>query len=695
MIAGNGSKVLILLLVVERFLGSPAQRYEKFNFTKGSPSVDISFPISSKEATFLRDYSNSTSVVVEEEDCKDVDLRICEIELKEKRLFPPTHPEDVKFWPKFKEVVNIVSSLKNKQRNPCKTDPISEVMPAMTELWRGFGILDVAEAVNNEFQGIYHKQMISDWIDQESVTGSLTGSLQGDDKIIPKFGLKDFIRGPLLLGDMITYAIRAVAPCNFSLKWKIGRARPEEIAFKLLNGRIDVPRGVFIDDTITLLEQIDFKTATEFTPYDEGSPTHPSWPAMHSASSAASFWLDVVMELTPEQRCEARMLDYSVSFARTVAGVHYTDDNISGLMVGQGILAQLLPTYLRDVYGADEHKVKKKIERARYDWTTFVGSKCYNEKRFRTVTPPNPLSCFTQPHVVVTVPSKSSTITDKNGYKCLHMSFPDADIHGYDVSMEKCNGKKNQLWIIDYEDKVIKNAYNGKCLDVNISEKGKNILVWECHGGKNQKFVLNDKNKQIKIPYYEDEKHCLTNRSEYNDVFASPCKEDYNQQFYPKKGTPSPPPPKPTSEDKKVTITNKSERKCLEISAFDGEHENVYMRLCNGKKNQLWIIDYEDKVIKNAYNGKCLDVITSGKAEKNVVVWICHGRSNQKFDIDHIDHEFNRIKAHAYQDEKHCLTRDKNDNDNIVAKPCTENHYQQYSIKDEHGRSHISLEGEL
>jgi hypothetical protein len=31
--------------------------------------------------------------------------------------------------------------------------------------------------------------------------------------------------------------------------------------------------------------------AEDFTHYDEGCPLHPSWPAMHSASSAASLWL--------------------------------------------------------------------------------------------------------------------------------------------------------------------------------------------------------------------------------------------------------------------------------------------------------------------------------------------------------------------------------------------------------------------
>ena len=106
---------------------------------------------------------------------------------------------------------------------------------------------------------------------------------------------------------------------------------------------------------------------------------------MHSAASAGSFWLDVLMDLTKAQLCEARMLDYSISYGRTVAGVHYASDNIAGLMVGQEILAQKLPQYLHDEYGADFTVVTEAVKAARYDWNDFQKSDCWTWKKFKTV----------------------------------------------------------------------------------------------------------------------------------------------------------------------------------------------------------------------------------------------------------------------------------------------------------------------
>merc|ERR1712157_260391 len=105
-----------------------------------------------------------------------------------------------------------------------------------------------------------------------------------------------------------------------------------------------------------------------FTAYQEGSPMHPSWPAMHSAQSAMSFWLAVICDLTEEQWEESKKVDLSVAAARTVAGVHYSSDNIAGLDLGQEVVAEELPRYLAEKYGADPIKVQEKIEIIRFRW---------------------------------------------------------------------------------------------------------------------------------------------------------------------------------------------------------------------------------------------------------------------------------------------------------------------------------------
>jgi len=375
-------------------------RFQKFNFT--DPEIEnppvINFPINADSASILREKSRSISVILPEDKCTTtygVDMEKVKEALRSKGLFPVTHPGVDDFWDEFNEVVQAQVSVQRNRKDPCE-DSIEDVMPQMTDLWKGFGIEGVAEAVHDEFPGVYHNQMIANWLAE--------GSLKGSNVIIPKTGMIDFLRGPVFLSDMVGFAIRAVGECNFVLKWEVGRARPEEVAYKAIKGDIaEVPtktrellEAMKFEELLEEMEVKDARAATAFTAYDEGSPTHPSWPAMHSAASAGSYWLDITQNLTEEQLCEARMLDYSVSYARTVAGVHYRSDNIAGLIVGQEILAQMLPSYLHEVYGSDKDKVAKRAKEAKYDWTKFKGSDCYTQKRFRTVRPEKPEFCPTQ-----------------------------------------------------------------------------------------------------------------------------------------------------------------------------------------------------------------------------------------------------------------------------------------------------------
>eukprot|EP00591_Stephanopyxis_turris_P016500 CAMPEP_0195539804 /NCGR_PEP_ID=MMETSP0794_2-20130614/50239_1 /TAXON_ID=515487 /ORGANISM="Stephanopyxis turris, Strain CCMP 815" /LENGTH=412 /DNA_ID=CAMNT_0040673857 /DNA_START=61 /DNA_END=1299 /DNA_ORIENTATION=+ len=381
----NISSVLLSLLVGNQgtHAGDPEIRFEKFGFPEGE-EPEIQFPISESDATLLRSKEGPVSVVLPEDGCADIDYDGLEASLVEAGLYPPTHPEDEAFWDEFEEVVNVQHYLKTKKNNPCMTDPLPKVMPRVPQFWRGFDILDAAEAVHDEFPGIYHNQMIANWLSE--------GSLTPNNVVIPKFSSPDFINGPVLLSDMIGHAIRMVAPCDFAIKWSVGRARPEEIAWKITRGELDVPQDKA--HITQVLDDMNLNSATDFTAYPEGCPRHPSWPAMHSAASAASFWLDVTQNLTEDQLCEARILDYSISYARTVAGVHYRGDNIAGLMVGQELIAQQLPEYLEGEYGADPDIVRDAIERSKYNWANFETSECYQSDRYKTLTAPKPPTCF-------------------------------------------------------------------------------------------------------------------------------------------------------------------------------------------------------------------------------------------------------------------------------------------------------------
>jgi len=124
-------------------------------------------------------------------------------------------------------------------------------------------------------------------------------------------------------------------------------------------------------DIIRTIRTLHLSSQSSFTAYPEGCPNHPSYPAMHAAASSISLWLSVVLHLTPQQEQEARRLDYAVSYARTVAGVHFVSDNVAGLTLGQEVVARELPGFLEQWYGADAEKVKEKIRKKRFVWVDY------------------------------------------------------------------------------------------------------------------------------------------------------------------------------------------------------------------------------------------------------------------------------------------------------------------------------------
>lgn len=193
-----------------------------------------------------------------------------------------------------------------------------------------------------------------------------------DYSIIPFHSNVDFIGSVVRVAELNMWSIELVGPSNFLVKWTVGKLRPEEAAFQIAKNLMPAVPGLLRDKIGSMI----LREPEEFTAYDEGSPTHPSWPAMHSAASAASLWLATVADLTAEQYCQALLTDYAVAFARTVAGVHYPSDNIAGLNLGQHLVATALPDHLAEMYGADTAAVAAKIATLRFDWATFDPESC-------------------------------------------------------------------------------------------------------------------------------------------------------------------------------------------------------------------------------------------------------------------------------------------------------------------------------
>ena len=273
----------------------------------------------------------------------------------------PSFPKDGQiFWSELAQV----TSMQILRRNGA---PVPFTLP---KLWENFTIGEVAEAVHSEYPGYWQGAVLQSFWKEK---------MKFDTNIFPFHSLNDFglfIR----CTAMNEWAINLICPVTFLVKWEVGRLRPEEAAFQVARRMFDdVPENLQ-----QLIDSMDLQTPEEFTAYVEGSPLHPSWPAMHSSSSSISLWLAVVADLTEEQHCELLRMDYGVSMARTVAGIHYLTDNIAGLNLAQREIAAALPGYLYREYGADFDVVQAKIRSWRFDWNTYDNDKCtvqYDQER--------------------------------------------------------------------------------------------------------------------------------------------------------------------------------------------------------------------------------------------------------------------------------------------------------------------------
>ena len=357
--------VLVLQVILFPFISAKdlGIRFNKIVLNPLNNLTSIDLPLSAKDypikfSTFrwLR-YTSASSLLIPRE-CVE-----CHWDFKQLVDLvggPPSHPSSKTTDPYWEDLTHVVNMqrLRREGVNP------NAIMP-LPDLWKNMTIAEVAEAVHDEFPGAFHAELLH--------AMDKAKTIKVDREIIPLVSVVDFLRGMVMLSDLLTWAIARVGPSNFGLKWYTGRARPEEVAYKIALGNITKGPPAAL---VSAINALNLTSAPAFTAYPEGSPKHPSWPAMHSAGSAASMWLAVVLDLTPQQWCQIKLTDYAVAYARTVAGVHYVSDNMAGLQLGQEIVAQLLPDFLNERYRSSVPKVKAKIAKVRFDWNDFLDSDC-------------------------------------------------------------------------------------------------------------------------------------------------------------------------------------------------------------------------------------------------------------------------------------------------------------------------------
>lgn len=343
--------------------GDLGVRFNKIPFPNGAPPgffplSERDYPVRGDIADILQEQSLGASIVT----TRDFELHGDRPEDYIQKIgglpsMPNSNPEHP-FWKELEEVVD------------AQLDRLGGVNPTaimtLPALWEGFNIEQVADAVHDEYPGYWQAELLKNlWAEGVSI----------DYEILPFRSRLDFIGLQVRLADLNTWAIGIVSAPNFCLKWSAGRARPEEIVHMIARGELMETHGV-PENLVVKVRSMGLTSAQSFTAYDEGSPVHPSWPAMHSAASSASLWLAVVLNLTPDQYCEALRVDFAVSYARTVAGVHYPTDNIAGLNLGTEIMHERLADHLSQAYGSDANKVQEKLNRLKFDWADFDPANC-------------------------------------------------------------------------------------------------------------------------------------------------------------------------------------------------------------------------------------------------------------------------------------------------------------------------------
>jgi hypothetical protein len=315
------------------------------------PSVH--FPLDAQELSGLQT-SNAVSPILPEDPRVVVTL---DEMFGEMGIPEPTLPGEEGFWDEFEKVLDLQIARKSKKTSPKQFFDVPRI-------FENFSMEEAAQAVRADFPSHFPSLLVQQFLQEGAKV---------DPSIIPQTG-NDFVRGPVLLSQLIGWSVSKVSPSAFAAKWNQGRPRPEGVAWAVQQGKLEAPAHIR-----EKLETLGMSKAEEFTAYEEGCPRHPSWPAMHSAASSSSLYLAVVMDLSPEQIAEARRLDYAVATSRSLAGVHYESDNLAGLALGEEVVARELPDFLAQFASSPEEAeqirtaTREKIATIREDhnWLTY------------------------------------------------------------------------------------------------------------------------------------------------------------------------------------------------------------------------------------------------------------------------------------------------------------------------------------
>lgn len=262
--------------------------------------------------------------------------------------FPtPLYPEDGEFWKEFATTIECVGMAHDNAR----------YLRGVSSALQDHGIRDAKSAAN-----IVHK----DWPTDIMLIGAKFA--KSGYKTFTNLENSVFTDKVVLLNHLMAEAAWQVSASSFCAKWHFMVPRPEEVAGAIARNELDAPDQIkmclydLVPQTQLASNQISF------TMYPEGCPNHPSYNAMHSAAaSAAGTVIKVMLDLSDTDRQMIDLTQRNMAYFRTTAGVHYPQDNSTGLWLGQEVVKRWLPQKLLDL-GVTRPEIDSALLNAETDW---------------------------------------------------------------------------------------------------------------------------------------------------------------------------------------------------------------------------------------------------------------------------------------------------------------------------------------
>jgi len=385
-------------------------RFNTITFHGSGANVDICYPMtldqwptSPVNAESMRTFEDFQVLKFSKDNCYD-DLTEKVFDLEGQPNMKPTNPDDeadedkAAFWHEMRELIALHFMREDGMKSDTVFDQIALLSPPPLSY-----VLDPDDTIEKSAQHVccdFPTTHVTDFILGQEGSDATKNFFEENPRGMPPPELLnlsfralekgifqhpdcfapnqiEFVNAQVAMGKLLGWTVDTVSAVAFASKWAGGRPRPQEVAWEVFQhgnaGKFyDVPM-----DIVDAIQKMDLANEFDFTAYKtKGAPGHPSHPAMHSAGSAISSWLQVAANPSDAQIAHAQHYDFTIAYFRSFAGVHYPSDNRAGLQLGRFILGLNGPQFVADEYGCSPDSTADILElatskRPDVDWSVW------------------------------------------------------------------------------------------------------------------------------------------------------------------------------------------------------------------------------------------------------------------------------------------------------------------------------------